>query len=210
MPLDSTDLLWYYTDGATGPSDNTLSIGGTIQTIGNTITSGEDENVFDDVTGAESESGESHYRAIALKDTHATFDYLNYEAWIEGYLRSGSTADTIWFSLEIPGGSPGSIALASDELTVPDTTNFVQGWVVEGAPSETITPSGNTLVAADDDANWVGIWLWRTIPTGASAYSGRACTIKFRGETTGSPRMVIEKTWSIVWNKDGQISVQSI
>lgn len=209
MALDSTDLIWYYTADATGASDNTKSLGGTISDD-NTITSGQDENVFDDVTGAESESGESHYRAIALKDTHATYDYLNYEAWILGYKRSGSTADTIWFSLEIPGGSPGSIAIATDEFTVPDTTNFVQGWEVEGIPSATITPSGNTLTAGNDNKNWVGIWLWRTIPAGASAYSGRACTLKFRGETTGSPRMVIEKTWSFTWNKDGQIQVRSI
>ena len=208
MPLSSTDLVWYYTDAASGPANNTLSLGGSISP--STITSGLDENVFDDVTGAESESGESHYRAIALRDTHATHDYLNYEAWIEGYTRSGVTADTIYFSLEIPHSTPGSIAIAADEFTSPSTTDFVQGWEVEGIPSNTITPSGNTLDASDTSKNWVGIWLWRTIPAGASAYSGRACTIKFRGETTGSPRMVIEKTWSINWSKDGQISVQSI
>ena len=208
MVLSSTDLIWYYTDGATGAADNTLSIGGTI--ADDTVQSGLDENVFDDVTGAESESGESHYRAIALMNTNATHDYLNYECWILGYTRSGSTADTIWFALELPASDPGTIASAADEYTTPDTTGFVQTWVVEGSPSETITPTGNTLMAGGGTASWVGIWLWRTIPPGASAYSNRDCTIKFRGETTGSPRMVIEKTWSVIWNKDGQISVRSI
>jgi len=214
MPLSSTDLVWYYTGNASGPSDNTLSLGGTISS--NTITSGQDENVFDDVTGAESEAGESHYRAIALKDDNATYDYLNYQAWILGYTRSNSIPDTIYFGIERStiGGAGTSIQVIPDEFTAPNTANFQtspsgKAWVVEGAPSETVTPSGNTLTAGAGET-WVGIWFWRTIPPGASAFSGRACTLKFRGETTGSPRMIVEKTWSITWNKDGQISVQEI
>jgi len=214
MPLSSTDLVWYYTHTASGPSDNTLSLGGTISS--HTITSGQDENVFDDVTGAESEAGESHYRAIALKDTNSTYDYLNYCAWILGYKRAASGADTIYFGIERStiGGAGTSIQLITDEYTAPNTANFETSptglaWVVEGSPSETITPSGNTLTAGSGE-QWVGIWLWRTIPPGASAYSARACTLKFRGETTGSPRMVIEKTWSMMWTKDGQISVREI
>jgi len=213
MPLSSTDLVFYYTKTASGPSDNTLSLGGSINA--NTITSGQDENVFDDVTGAESESGESHYRAIGLKNTNASFKYLNYSAWILGYKRATSGADTIYFALERStiGGAGTSIQVIADEFTPPDTAYFQtsptgKAWVIEGSPSETITPSSNTLDNAGE--SWVGIWFWRTIPAGASAYSGRACTLKFRGETTGSPRMVIERTWSISWRKDGQISVQEI
>jgi len=213
MPLSSTDLVFYYTHTASGPSDNTLSLGGTINA--NTITSGQDENVFDDVTGAESESGESHYRAIGLKNTNASFKYLNYSAWILGYKRAGSGADTIYFGLERStiGGAGTSIQVIADEYTSPNTAYFEtspsgKAWIVEGSPSETITPSSNTLDNAGE--SWVGIWFWRTIPAGASAYSGRACTLKFRGETTGSPRMIIERTWTISWRKDGQISVQEI
>jgi hypothetical protein len=213
MPLSSTDLVFYYTGQASGPSDNTLSLGGALSN--NQITSGLDENVFDDVTGAESESGESHYRAIGLKDTNSTYTYLNYEAWILGYKRAATGADTIYFGLERStiGGAGTSIQVISDEYTSPNTTYFQTtstglAWVVEGSPSETITPVGNTLTPGGED--WVGIWFWRTIPAGAEAYSGRACTLKFRGETTGSPRMVIEKTWCISWRKDGQISVEEI
>lgn len=207
MPLSSTDLVWYYTNTAEGPADADESIGGTIN-ADNSITSGQDENVFDDVTGAESESGESHYRAIALLNNAAAHDYLNYEAWIEGFTRSGTTADTILFSLAtIDVGS--SIELIADEFTAPDTTNFIgtHTWVVEGSPSDTI-PSDNTYDLAHGD--WLGIWFWRTIPAGASAYTNRNCTLKFRGETTGSPMMIIEKTWRVNFQTDGQISVQEL
>lgn len=210
MTLATADLVWYYTGTASGVSDNTASIGGTLNA--NTIESALANNVFDDVTGAEAASGESHYRAIVLKDTNATDNYIDYKAWTEGYTRAASGADTILFSLEKPQGTSfgtGTIATASDEYTVPDTTNFMQGWVVEGAPSSTITAS-DTLIAASGSQDWVGIWLWRTIPAGASAYSNRDCTIKFQGETTGSPRMIVQKTWSIHWNKEGQISVHEV
>lgn len=206
MPLSSTDLVWYYTGTASGPSDSDESIGGTISP--DTITSGEDENVFDDVTGAESEAGEDHYRAIALKNTSSTHDYLNFEAWIEGYSRSTGIADTIYFSLAtVDVGS--SIELVADEFTAPDTTNFIgtHTWIMEGSPSDTI-PSNNTYDLYHGD--WLGIWFWRDIPIGASAYTNRNCTLKFRGETTGSPRMIIEKTWRIDFHTDGQIQVRSI
>jgi len=213
LALGTYDLKWYYTGLATGASDNTASLGGTLST--STITTGQDENVFDDVTGAESEAGESHYRAIGLCNTNTTYDYLNYIAWIEGYTRSGETADTIAFALERGTINDNSIQVIVDELTAPDTTNFQYGawnnfhqWVLEGAPSNTIGAfAGNTLVGGAANENWIGIWLWRTIPAGASAFSNRDCTIKFRGETTGSPRMIIERTWKVSFKSDGQISV---
>jgi len=211
LVLTNADLVWYYTNAATTISNATASLGGTIST--STIESALANNVFDDVTGVEGTAGESHYRAIALRDTSNNDNYLAYKVWIEGYTRAGSDADTIYFGLETISGTPSSIQDVDDEFTPPNTANFSTSptglaWVIEGSPSETITPSGNTLVAGG--ADWVGIWLWRTIPVGASTYSNRSCTIKFQGESTGSPRIIIEKTWGIHWNKDGQISVHEV
>jgi len=214
MTLATADLVWYYTGVATGVSDATASLGGTISA--NTIESGLSNNVFDDVTGAEALASESHYRVIALKNTSVTNKFLNFMVWINGYTRAASGADTIYFGIERAtiGAAGTSIQVIANELTAPDTVYFNTApsgvyWVPEGSPSETVTPLVNTLEPGSLEC-WVGIWLWRTIPTAASAYTSRSCTIKVQGETTGSPRMIIQKTYSINWIEDGRISVYEV
>ena len=191
MPLQASDLEFRYTDNA-DQSSNTLSLGGTISS--NTIPTSS-PNVFDDVTADESEAGDTEYRAIGLINTSATFDFLDVKVWITGYNRAASGADTIYFALENPGGSPSSIQTISDESTAPDTSKFTVAtgdtvsWTEEGSPSSTLT--FGTISAGG--SNWMGIWLKRVVPAGATAYSNRSCTIKVRGETTGSPLQVVEK-----------------
>jgi len=200
MPLQASDLEFRYTDNAT-QSTNTLSLGGTIS--GTTIPT-TSPNVFDDVTADESETGDTEYRAIGLINTSATFDFLDVKVWITGYNRAASGADTISFALENPQGSPSSIQTIPDESTGPDTDKFVVAtgatvsWTEEGSPSTTLTfgtiPAGGS--------NWMGIWLRRKVPAGAEAYSNRSCTIKVRGETTGSPLQIVEKTLVVEVAKD--------
>ena len=91
-----------------------------------------------------------------------------------------------------------------DLTNIKDIFDNMENIGVEGSPSSTITPSGNTLGPGE----WVGVWLWRTIPTGANAFSNRDCTIKLVGETTGSPRVTIEKSYVVSFGNDGAISVR--
>ena len=182
MPLSSLDIVFYYTGNATGPSDNTLSLGGTISA--HTIPDATANNVFDDVTGDESADGDTEYRAIAVKNTNSTYDMLNTKVWIEGYTRAASGADTIYFALENPTGSPASIQTIADESTAPDESKFVVktgatvSWTEEGSPSATLE------FGTVNPGEWFGIWLKRVVPQNASPYSDRSTTIKVQCETT--------------------------
>jgi len=206
MPLSSDEIVFYYTDGATGPSNNTLSLGGTISN--STITSGVANNVFDDVTGDESETGDTEYRAIAVKNTSSGYDMLNTKVYISGYDRAATKADTIYFALEKSSGSPASIQQVANESTAPDENKFVTkigntvSWTEEGSPSSTLE------FGTVNPGEWFGIWLKRVVPSSASPYNNRSCTIVVQCETTASPyRIQIERKYVINWTKDG-ISVQ--
>ena len=206
MPLSADEIVFYYTDGALSPSDNTLSLGGTISS--STIPSGVANNVFDDVTGDESETGDVEYRAIAVKNTSSNYDMLNTKVYISGYYRAGSGADTIYFALEKSSGSPASIQHIANEGTAPDENKFVTkignivSWTEEGSPSATLE------FGTVNPGEWFGIWLKRVVPEDASAWNNRSCTIVVQCETTASPYTVqIERKYVINWNKDG-ISVQ--
>jgi len=197
MPLDSLDIKFCYTGTATGPSNNTLSLGGTISgSPPNTIPDNTANNIFDDVTGDESETGDTEYRGIAIYidtiNSQGSFDAINPKIWIEGYTRSTLTADTIYIAKSTFALNSNTMGTCSDEGSDPNETGL--SWVEEGKPSSTIDWGGETL----QSENWVGIWLKRVVPSSASAYNNRSCTIKFQCETTASPeRHTITKIFII-------------
>lgn len=192
MPLSSNDVVFYYTGLGTTVA-TTLSLGDTISLA--TIPDDTSGNVFDDVTGDESESGDTEYRGIAVKNTSSTHQYLDVKFWIDGFVRSGATADTISIAKStwaVDDNQMGSCATESDA-----PTNDTPSWVEEGEPSNTIT--WGTI----GTENWMPIWLKRVVPAGASAYSDRKCTIKVQGETTASPYTItITKVLDLSWTKN--------
>jgi len=203
MVLTASDLVFYYTNNANQPT-NTLSLGGTISP--NTIPPGLN-NVWDDVTGDESYNGDTEYRAIALRNTHATNDFLNVYVYTTGF-QAGSPADTISFALEKPSGSPASIQAVPHEGSAPVETQFTVAtgatvsWTTEGAPSNSLFYG--TLNAGD----WMGIWLRRVVPAGAGAKDQRSCTLEFKGETTGSDIRPFKITFVVSWNDFSIIKVK--
>jgi len=212
MPLSSLDIQFYYTGEATGPSNNYLSLGGTKSpyTIPN-----ETNNIFDDVTGDESQNGDTEYRGIAIYintiNSGGSFDLIRPRIWISGY--STDAPDTISIAASTFGLNANTMGTCSDEGSAPNESGL--SWLKEG--------SGNTIYFNEDGSptltqpstegtlkseHWVGLWLKREVPAGASAYNNRVCTITVQGETTASPyRQIVERKYIISWNKDG-ISVQ--
>lgn len=195
MPLSSLDIQFYYTGEATGPSNNTLSLGGTKSPY--TIPSGVANNIFDDVTGDESENGDTEYRGIAIYintiNSGGAYDAIHPRIWISGYARASSGADTLYIAASTFGLNANTMGVCSNEDSAPNETGLT--WVEEGSPSATIyfdssgkptttKPSQEGTLNAE---NWVGLWFKRVVPAGAEAYSNRSCTIVFRCETTASP-----------------------
>lgn len=198
MPITESDLKFKYT--GTGSSVNPeLSLGGTCSP--NTIPSGISNNIFDDVTGSESSLGATEYRAIGIHNTLATHIWLNTSIRVEGYTRAASNYDVIYFGVERPSGAGGSPD--GTIQTIASTTHAPTGisWTAEGAPSAWVALSGKDYVGSIGADDWAGIWLMRSVPAGAAAYSNRSCTIVCQGETSASPLLykVVTK-FRVDWN----------
>jgi len=208
--LSSTDIIFYYTNqGSYSASGNTYSIGGSLS-VGNTIPDNTINNIYDDVTGDESSGGTIEYRAIAIKDTHASASMLDAKVWINGYVRAASNNDVVSFALEGPKATDGASlhTLLASAYVAPNANNFTVAtgltvsWTEEGEPSSTL--SFGTLTYGQ----WFGVWLRRSVPASAAAYSNRAVTLKVQCETTGSPRMTVQKIYIVNFgNKGGAIPV---
>ncbi len=200
MGITVDDLLFKYT-GEAGTANPETSLGGTCGV--NTIPSGLDNNIFDDVTGDESSLGAQHYRAIGIHNTLGTHIWMNVKMWTTGYLRSGSNYDIIYFGKEQPagaGGDPdGTIQIVSAETVEPSGVS----WIEEGAPSNTIDMDGKDWVGSIGADDWAGIWLQRSVPAGAAAYSDRSCTLRVEGETSASPYIYgVALEFRITWTPE--------
>ncbi len=208
MAITSSDLLFKYT-GSGSASNPELSLGGTISS--NTIPSGTDNNLFDDVTGDESYSGVQHYRAIGIHNSNSTHILMNAKLWITGYSRATSNYDVIYFGTERPsgtGGNPdGTIQTIGSETIAPSGIT----WKEEGSPSDTINLSGKDYVGSIGPNDWSGIWLQRSIPPGAVAYNNRSCTLRVQGETSASPYIYrITKDFRVIFGDRGRLSIEEI
>jgi len=217
MPLSSLDIQFYYTYQATGPANNTLSLGSTLS--GYTIPDATANNIFDDVTGDEAQSGDKEYRGIGIYintvNSAGSFDAIAPRIWIEGFYRAVTGADTIFFGATTFPLNQNTMQLISNEETAPSGI----GWVEEGSPSATIfwdtTGSSVTTKPATEGTlkseNWVGIWFMRTVPPGASAWNNRSFTLTFQCQTTASPyRMLITKRWVVTWEDFNVLPLETI
>jgi hypothetical protein len=210
MPLSSLDIVFYYSAGATGPANNTLSLGSSIGAASATIPDATANNIFDDVTGDESASGDTEYRGIYFKDTNATYTMINPRIWITGFVRSGANYDTISIAGSTFALNGNTMGVCANESSAPGETGLT--WVVEGSPSNTIgfdtsglptTVSANWVNKTLSAGNYYGLWLKREVPVGAAAYTNRSATIRVQCETTASPLIKIVTTDIVVnWTKN--------
>ena len=207
MAITQSDLLFKYT-GSGSTASPELSLGGTCSV--NTIPSGVANNIFDDVTGAESNVGKTEYRAIGIHNTNPTHIWMNTSIRVEGYVRSTVTPDTISFGVEKPQGTEGTPE--GTIQTIPSDTVAPSGisWTDEGAPSTWVQISGKDYDGSIGSDDWAGIWLRRAVPAGASAFNNRSCTIKVQGETSASPEIHRIETVFVVHWTDNLFTIEKV
>lgn len=207
MGISVADILFKYT-GTADTSDPETSLGGTCAV--DTIPLATDNNLFDDVTGDESSLGVSHYRAIGIHATLATYIWMNTKAYITGYTRAGADNDVISFAVEKPvtgaGDPDGTIQIIAGETFAPTGVT----WTTEGAPSNTMDLSGQAYANSIGPDDWAAIWFRRAVPAGAAAFSNRACTLRVEGETSASPYIYnVVVDFKISWY-EGHFSVEKV
>jgi hypothetical protein len=165
MPIVATDIKIYLSGGA-GNSDPNASLGGIISTtelVDNTV-----NNLFALAGAAEAEAGSVKYRAVFIKNTHASLTLTTPKVYIDTNTTSLTTA--VQIALADETGSP--IETVGDEDTAPTGPSFstADGYA-NGLSLGSLAP-GETKA----------IWLKYTITEGTEAVAD-ALTIGVKGET---------------------------
>ena len=127
MPIVAADIKVYLSGGAANADPN-AALGGavsSVELVDNTL-----HNLFDKVTGAESAAGDTEYRAVFIRNTHATLTLEGAKVYID--------ANTVSTDTQV------QIALADEAIGVE---------TIETVANENTAPTGPTFSTADGAAN---------------------------------------------------------
>ena len=180
MAIVQGDLLWLYTGASSHEnpqSDPDASLGNYISN--SAITSGNDNNVFDDVSGGEADTGDSEYRCIGFHNNHGSLDLTDAVAWIQADTGNGEDDISIWLEAPTADESTGNVQTIGNESTEPTGASGNWGEGTTKGTGEAIPNSGGHV----ESGEWVGIWLRRVISASASAAAAEAVTIRVEGDT---------------------------
>lgn len=158
---------------ANAQADPNDSIGGYMAST--EITTAVDNNLFDDISGAENAAEDVEYRGIFVHNDHATLALQNATVWISGEVSGGADVD---IALDGTGETPEAQAgtpqmeRVADESTAPSGESFTHP-----------TTQGTGLSLGNLDANsCYGIWLRRTA-TDSAALAADGVTLSVGGDT---------------------------
>lgn len=170
MAITAADLKFYFS-GGTSNTDPDASLGGIISTT--EITDSSDNNLFDDVTGAEADTGDTEYRGFYLKNTHGTLTLQDSKLWFSS--NTTSADDTLNMALAGEGVNA-TMETIANESTAPSGESF-------SAPASKGAGLSVGNIAAGQR---YGIWLQRVVNASASAINANAATINWEGDTAAS------------------------
>ena len=181
MAILQADLKFHYTGASSheaAQTDPDASLGN--YRASSEITTGVDENVFDDVSGDEADSGDTEYRGIGFHNDHGSLPLTACVVWIQ--VDTGNGEDDISFKNEAPSVSDvtGAVQTIANESTEPT------GGTWSDATSKATgqdCPLTNNEVGVDE---WFCIWLRRVISAAASAVNAETVTMRVEGDTAAS------------------------
>lgn len=168
MSIVSSDIKYRLSGGAAN-SDPNASLGGaksSTEVVDNT-----DNNLFDDVSGAEHTAGRTEYRAIYIHNAHGSLTLTSAVVWIQSDT-SGADSD---LSIAV-----GTAAVNGTEQTVANETTAPTGvtWS-DAAVSRATGLALGDLPAGQHKA----VWLRRTISAGSTAQAADTCSVQAGGDT---------------------------
>ena len=161
MAIVSTDIDYKHSGGATN-SDPALSLGGIISANDVTV-----NTLFDDVSSAEAAAGDTEYRCIYVKNSHATLTLLTAKVFIQ----ANTTGDRIAIALGGEGKN-GTAETIANESTAPVGEVFSQPVDYAGGLALGDLAPGETFP----------VWVRRIIPAAAGAATD-TFTLRVQGET---------------------------
>lgn len=162
MPIISSDIKYKLSGGAAN-ADPLLSLGGAISSVD------AGASIFDDVASAEAAAGDTEYRCVYVKNTHATLTYLAAKIWIQTQTPSADTAIAIALGGE---GLNGTAETVANENTAPVGESF-------SAPSNF---AGGLTIGDLAPGAYFPVWVRRTVTAAAAVYAD-SFTLRVQGDT---------------------------
>lgn len=168
MPIASSDIKYRLSGGAAN-SDPNASLGGaksSVEVVDNT-----DNNLFDDVSGAEHTAGDVEYRAIYVHNAHATLTLTSALVWIQSDT-SGADSDI-------------SIAVGTAAVNGTEQTVANEGTAPTGVTWSDAAVSRATGLALGDipAGQHKAVWIRRTISAGSTPQAADTCSVQAGGDT---------------------------
>jgi hypothetical protein len=170
MPISSGEIVYRLSGGAAN-TDPDAALGGAMSTAGGgVITTATLNNLFDDVSGDESASGDTEYRCFYVENTNGTLTLSAIKAWIATASASSDSEYAIGLD---PAGVNGTATTIANESTAPAGVTFTR-------PTD---KSGGLTIADLTAGSQAAIWVRRVISAAASAASSDGPTLRVEGDT---------------------------
>jgi hypothetical protein len=169
MPIVASDIQWRLSGGAANANVN-ASLGGAMSSTA--IADAVNNNLFDDVSGAESTAGMTDYRGFYVRNAHATLTLQDARIYISSLTTSADTEFDLAAAAEAMNVD---MATIGSETSAPSGVTFTRPTTYTGG----IQLNGSTGLTASSRK---GVWIRRTVNAGAAAASDSG-TIKVEGDT---------------------------
>jgi hypothetical protein len=173
MAITATDIVFRLSvaaaAGDTTAGTPAASLGDQVSTTA--ITTATLNNLFDDVTGAESAAGDVEYRGIFVLNNHATLTLANATVEVLSQTSGGGTIDIATDNIAISAKTSGSTQMA----TIANESTLPTGISAFGAGPLALGDIGPGQVK--------GVWLRRTVTAGAGAVDPDGVVLRVNGDT---------------------------
>ena len=168
MPIVAADID-YRLSGGSGNTDPNAALGGAKSSTD--VTDNVDNNLFDDVSGAEHTAGRVEYRAIYVHNAHGSLALTGAVVWIQSDT-SGADSD---LSIAV-----GTAAVNGTEQTIANETTAPTGvtWS-DAAISRATGLALGDLPAGQHKA----VWIRRTITAGSTPQAADTGSVQAGGDT---------------------------
>jgi hypothetical protein len=164
--------IHYRFSGTTGTGTPNGSLGGAKAT--NQLTTDTSQNIFDNVTGTESQAGDIEYRCFFVHNANATLTLVNAQIWFV----SNTTSDNDTVDMALGAVAVGTTAeqTIANESTAPSSPTLSFSNPTSGSP---------LTIGNIPPGEHKGIWLRRTVNAGAAAFTNNQFSWMVEGETAG-------------------------
>jgi len=174
MAIVSTDIKFWLTGAASvdnPQTDPNASLGG--KRSSTEMVTAELNNLFDDISGAEAESGDTEYRGIIIQNKHASLTLYNAKAFLSVQPNGSRTTDEdISIATE---------AVSSDHIgTIATENDAPSGAGAFSAPATYATGLALGDLGVDGQ---MGLWIKRVVPASTEASASANFTLVVQGDT---------------------------